>query len=157
MYAKPASASSAHLADVPSFVSGLCSAILTLIALVPSIFVHVKWARIFSLVITIIGAILSTVVFGIDVAIVNAARTGVTQYLGENTNISILYGREVWMSLAAVLLLWTAVVANSVVSCYCCGRVRWNNQECDRKEKYVARVFIFMWCGKSAGIDSWHV
>ena len=153
MYANPPPASGAHLADVPSFVSGLCSAILTLIALVPSIFVHVKWARIFSLVITIIGAILSTVVFGIDVAIVNAARTGVKQYLGENTNISILYGREVWMSLVAVILLWVAVVANSVVSCYCCGRVRWNNQECDHKERYVARVLMW-WCGKDAGFNS---
>jgi hypothetical protein len=122
-------ASSSQLADVLFFVSDLCSAVLTLIALVPSIFVRVKWARIFSLVITIIGAILSTVVFGIDVAIVTAAKTGVEEYLGGNTNISILYGREIWMSLAAVILLWTAVVSHSVVSCYCCGRVRWNDQE----------------------------
>jgi hypothetical protein len=95
----------------------------------------VKWARIFSLVTTIIGAILSTVVFGIDVAIVNAVRTGVREYLGENTNISVLYGREIWMSLAAVVLLWTAVVSHSVVSCYCCGRVAWNNQEGDHHQE----------------------
>jgi len=118
-----------HLLMCSSFSDLPTSAVLTLIALVPSIFVHVKWARIFSLVITVIGAILSTIVFGIDVAIVNAAKTGVHKYLGENTNISILYGREIWMSLGAVLLLWAAVVSHSVVSCYCCGRVRWNNRE----------------------------
>ena len=101
-----------------------------------------KSARIFSLVINIIGAILSTVVFGIDVAIVNAARIGVKEYLGENTNISILYGREVWMSLVAVILLWTAVVSHSLVSCYCCGRVRWKNEESNDQEKYVAPVFM---------------
>jgi len=95
----------------------------------------VKWARIFSLVITIICAILSTVVFGIDVAIVNVARTGVKEVLGENTNISILYGREIWMSLAAVILLWGAVVSHSVVSCYCCGRVKWDDQEQHDQEK----------------------
>jgi len=106
----------------------------------------VKWARIFSLVITIISAILSTVVFGIDVAIVNAARIGVKEYLGENTNISILYGREVWMSLVAVLLLWTAVVSHSLVSCYCCGRVQWNDEECNDEEMYVARVFMWERC-----------
>ena len=111
------------------------SAALTLIALVLSVFLRVKWARISSLVITVIGAILSTVVFGIDVAIVNAARTGVKQYLGATTNISILYGREIWMSLAAVILLWIAVVSNSVVSCYCCGRVRWNDQNRRVQEK----------------------
>ena len=100
-------------------------------------------ARVFSLVITIISAILSTVVFGIDVAIVNAARIGVKEYLGESTNISILYGREVWMSLVAVILLWIAVVSHSLVSCYCCGRVRWNDEECNDQEMYVARVFMW--------------
>ena len=111
------------------------SAALTLIALALSVFVRVKWARITSLVITIIGAILSTVVFGIDVAIVNAAKTGVKDYLGETTNISILYGREIWMSLTAVILLWIGVVSLSVVSCYCCGRVRWNEQKPQDQEK----------------------
>ena len=105
------------------------SAGLTLIALIPSIFVRVKWARILSLVITMIGAILSSVVFGIDVAIVNVARAGVTQYLGPSAEIAIFYGPEIWMSLAAVILLWIAVVSDSVVSCYCCGRLRWNDQE----------------------------
>jgi hypothetical protein len=98
-------------------------------ALVPSVFVRVKWTRIFSLVVTVIGAILSSIVFGIDVAIVNVARLGVNQYLGSNSNIEVAYGPEIWMSLTAVLLLWIAVVSDSVVSCYCCGRVKWNDKE----------------------------
>lgn len=111
------------------------SAGLTLVTLGLSVFVRVKWARISSLVLNIIGAILSTVVFGIDVSIVTVARAGVKKYLGENTNISILYGREIWMSLAAVALLWIAVVSQSVVSCYCCGRVRWNDPKPQAEEK----------------------
>jgi len=103
-------------------------AALTLMALAPSLFVRHKWARIFSLVMIIISAILSTVVFGIDFTIVTVAMAGVRQYLGETSEVAVFYGREVWMSLAAVILLWVAVVADSAVSCFCCGRVMWKDK-----------------------------
>lgn len=57
------------------------------------------------------------------------------EFLGEKSTISVVYGGEIWMSLAAVILLWTAVVSHSVVSCYCCGRVRWNDQDNQDQEK----------------------
>jgi hypothetical protein len=108
---------------------------LTLAALVPSYFVHHKWARIFSLVVNTIGAILSSAVFGIDLAIVSAARSGVKQYL---TDMSISFGPEIWMSLAAVIFLWIAVASHSVVSCYCCGRVRGNDKKCRPLSEHVS-------------------
>ena len=85
-------------------------------------------------------------VFGIDIAIVNAVRTGVKEYLSKNTNISILYGWEIWMSLTAVQQLshtwWFCAIAVDV----------WHGifrNVIIRKSKLV--VFL---CGKDTDINS---
>lgn len=99
---------------------------LTLISLVPEVFWYSRAARITSLVINVISAILSTVVTAIDLAIIIVARSKLQAVLtsaGASSlgfSFAILFGTAPWLSLAAVICLWAAVVTGSIVVCSCC-------------------------------------
>jgi hypothetical protein len=99
---------------------------LTLISLVPEVFWWSRRARIASLVINIISALLSTVVTAIDLAIIIVARSKLQSVLADvgasslGFSFAILFGTAPWLSLVAVIFLWGAVVTGSIVVCSCC-------------------------------------
>ncbi|KAG8830318.1 hypothetical protein FRC17_005075 [Serendipita sp. 399] len=116
-------------------------ATITLINLVPSILLFSKAARIVTLVLNVLSALLSTVVSALDIAIILVAknqiiqaqeRYGITESFG--LEFRLLFGNAPWLGLAATVLLWAAVVAGSIVVCACMGRMRWDEddgEECD--------------------------
>jgi len=99
---------------------------LTLITLVPEVFLYSRRARITSLVFNIISAILSTLVTAVDLAIIIVARSKLQSVLAEvgasslGLGFAILFGTAPWLSLVAVICLWGAVVTGSIVVCSCC-------------------------------------
>ncbi|TFK50975.1 hypothetical protein OE88DRAFT_1712838 [Heliocybe sulcata] len=92
---------------------------LSLVVASTSLFLESHVMSTLSLVIAIITALLSSLVFAIDLALVIVAMNvvkGIT--IG---NFSITFGNAVWMVLAGMVLTWAGVIALSARVCYCCG------------------------------------
>jgi len=87
-----------------------------------------------SLVFAIAAALLGTVVFVIDLAVVLVAKSKVnslTQF-----HLTIQWGNGVWMVLVGVVCTWAGVLFLSARACYCCGvRKRSSYGEKDGLEK----------------------
>jgi hypothetical protein len=87
------------------------------------------------------NALLSTVVFAADLALVLVAKNGtasLTQF-----SISITWGPVVWMTLTAVILSWIGMILLSIPVCGCCGigdtYAEWEAvQHANRQAKKVA-------------------
>ncbi|KAJ7645403.1 hypothetical protein DFH06DRAFT_1279368 [Mycena polygramma] len=92
---------------------------LSLATLTCSLFLASHKLSILALVLSIITALVSTIVFAIDLALVIVAKSQVTQ-LAE-LQFAIQWGNAPWMGLAAVVLTWLAVIALSARACYCFG------------------------------------
>lgn len=73
-----------------------------------------------SLVFAIITALLSTIVFAIDLAVVIVVKNQLPN-LGSSIKLAADFGNGVWMVLTAVILTWAAVILLSARACYCCG------------------------------------
>jgi len=74
---------------------------------------------ILALVVAILTAIVGTVVFAIDLALVIVARNQIANM--PDLQFDVEWGGGVWMILVAVIMTWLAVVLLSARACYCCG------------------------------------
>lgn len=92
---------------------------LSLATLASSLFLASHKLSILSLVLAIITALVSSVIFAIDLAIVIVAKQQVTEL--ENLQFAVQWGNVPWMGLVAVILTWLAVIALSARACYCFG------------------------------------
>jgi len=94
---------------------------LSFIAFINSLFLGSHAVSISALAVSLVTAMLSTVVFAVDLVIVLVAKSKVKDIGGVGHNLSITWGNAVWMMLVAVIFTWTAVLLLSARACYCCG------------------------------------
>jgi len=94
-------------------------ALLTLMPVAASCLVYHKLPWILSLVLSVPTAIVSTVVFAADLALVIVARNKATDYSA--IHLSIDFGNGVWMVLVSTLFTWIAMVLLSARVCRCFG------------------------------------
>ncbi|KAN0130163.1 SUR7/PalI family domain containing protein [Lactarius tabidus] len=107
---------------------------LTLVPVTASCFVYHKLPWIISLVLSVPTAIVSTVVFAVDLALVIVARSKIKDVSA--IHISIDFGNGIWMVLVSTLFTWAAMILLSARVCRCCGFGRMRDQERDfRKEE----------------------
>ncbi|OCB85105.1 hypothetical protein A7U60_g7730 [Sanghuangporus baumii] len=94
-------------------------AVLTLLALLPSLLSYIHAFAILSLIVTVASAIIASISTAVDIAIVAIAMDRV----GDVTtfHFAVEWGNAPWMSLVAAVLLWVVVILQSVVVCGCCG------------------------------------
>jgi len=74
---------------------------------------------IFALVVTILAAIVGSVVLAIDLALVILVRNKIIDQIPYH--FQVIFGPGTWMVLAAVVMTWLAVILLSARACYCCG------------------------------------
>ncbi|KAH7883279.1 hypothetical protein F5I97DRAFT_220571 [Phlebopus sp. FC_14] len=98
----------------------LVAAGLSTLIFILTLFLHSHAAAIIALITAVIAAIVSSVVFAADVALVVVMRDHIDS-LFAGASFSVEFGNGVWMMLAAVALTWVAVVVLSARACYCCG------------------------------------
>lgn len=92
---------------------------LVFLAAFASLFLGSHAFSIFVLVLTIIAAILATVVLGVDLALVLTAKNQLADL--NRFDVEIVFGNGIWMMVVAVALVWLAVILLSARACYCCG------------------------------------
>jgi len=98
----------------------LVAAGMSLVTLASSLFLASHKISILALVLSIATALVSTVVFAIDLAIVIVAKQNVSA-LGTELHFAAQWGNGPWLGLAALISTWLAVVALSARACYCFG------------------------------------
>jgi len=96
------------------------AAAFVFVSMFTSLFLASRAFSIFTLVLTVISAILSTVVMGVDLSLVLTAINKVRD-LNPRFGLEVEFGNGVWMIVTAVVLVWVAVVLLSARACYCCG------------------------------------
>ncbi|KAJ3575273.1 hypothetical protein NP233_g1198 [Leucocoprinus birnbaumii] len=94
---------------------------LALITFFTSLFLASHAVSIFTLFLAVVAALLATVVFGIDLALVLIVKNALKNLLNLNLKFDVAFGGGVWMVLVGVILLWTSVCLLSARACYCCG------------------------------------
>ena len=95
------------------------SAGLALLSLLFSLFLASHAFSIFTLILTIINALVATVSMVIDLTLVLVARSRLPS-LG-TFSITIDFGNAVWMTVTGVILTWIGVGLLSARACYCLG------------------------------------
>ncbi|KAK0494834.1 actin cortical patch SUR7/pH-response regulator pali [Armillaria luteobubalina] len=98
----------------------LVAAALSLAALIPAMCLGSHALAIVALVISIVTALLGTIVFGVDIALVLTLKNQLPS-LSSQIDLGIDFGNGIWMVLVAVILTWIAVITLSARACYCCG------------------------------------
>jgi hypothetical protein len=94
-------------------------AFLTILPVIASCCVFHPAPWIISLVLSVATAIMSTVVFAADLALVIVARHKLkTQH---TVNITIGFGNGVWIVLVSTLFTYVAMFLLAARVCYCCG------------------------------------
>ncbi|KAH6914026.1 SUR7/PalI family-domain-containing protein [Coprinopsis sp. MPI-PUGE-AT-0042] len=79
------------------------------------------WAT-FVLVVAAVAGITSIVALAVDIALVVSVRNHASFTRGQQGNaLQVDFGNAVWMTLAAVGLVWTSVILVAARVCYCCG------------------------------------
>jgi hypothetical protein len=94
-------------------------ALLTVVPVLASCCVYHKAPWIISLVLSVATAIMSTVVFAADLALVIVARHKLKDQ--HTVNVTLSFGNGVWMVLVSMLFTWAALVLLSARVCQCCG------------------------------------
>ncbi|KAI0300471.1 actin cortical patch SUR7/pH-response regulator pali, partial [Multifurca ochricompacta] len=94
-------------------------ALLTLIPVIASCCVYHFAPWIISLVLSVATAIVSTIVFAADLALVIVARDKVKHQ--STVNVSISFGNGVWMVLVSTVFTWMAMLLLAARVCRCCG------------------------------------
>jgi hypothetical protein len=102
-------------------------AFLTLVPVTASCFVYHQLPWIISLILSVPTAIVSSVVFAADLAIVIVARNKIKDVSA--IHVSIDFGNAVWMVLVSTLFTWIAMVLLSARVCRCCGFGRKDDTE----------------------------
>jgi hypothetical protein len=95
------------------------AAILSFITFFNSLFLGSHTVSIIALVFSVITALMSTIVFAVDLALVVVARNNVKSITVGH--FSVDFGNAVWMVLAATIMTWIGVILLSARACYCCG------------------------------------
>jgi len=72
-----------------------------------------------SLVLSVGTAIVSTIVFAADLALVIVAKHKLKQQ--NKVNVTISFGNGVWIVLVSMLFTWAALILLSARACGCCG------------------------------------
>ncbi|ESK97266.1 hypothetical protein Moror_17831 [Moniliophthora roreri MCA 2997] len=97
----------------------LVAAGFAFVGLVPALFLASHGLTILSLVLTVVTALLTTIVFVIDLVVVLTVKNQLPKLT--NNGIGVEFGNAVWMVLGAMLGAWLAVIFLSARACYCCG------------------------------------
>jgi hypothetical protein len=109
---------------------------LSWIGMFTSLWIASHSMLILSLIITIINALLSTLVFGIDLAVVIVARSEVAKLV--QYNFTVGFGNAVWIALVATFITWIGVILLSIPVCGCCGVGRkyhaWEKSQVEKME-----------------------
>jgi len=80
---------------------------------------RVRACEIFTLVVTIISAVVSTIALGVVFGLIGVLKDNIGP-LTDN-EFAVSFGNCPWLVLTATILLWGAVVETSLVACNCCG------------------------------------
>ncbi|KDQ52799.1 hypothetical protein JAAARDRAFT_138073 [Jaapia argillacea MUCL 33604] len=92
---------------------------LSFITSITSLFLASHTIATLSLLSAIFTAILSSIVFAVDLALTIVARNNVHDItIG---TFEVYFGNAIWMVLIGMVLTWMALVALSARVCYCCG------------------------------------
>jgi len=91
---------------------------LSFITFINSIFLGHHAVSIIALIWAVITALVSTVVFAIDLALVIVARSNVKSITVGHFEVT--WGNGIWMVLVATILTWVGVILLSARACYCC-------------------------------------
>ncbi|KAF8504577.1 SUR7/PalI family-domain-containing protein [Russula emetica] len=105
-------------------------AFLTLIPVIASCCVFHTAPWIISLVLSVATAIMSTIVFAADLALVLVARHKLRDQ--HTVNVTISFGNGVWIVLVSTIFTWVAMILLAARVCYCCGFGR--SYEIDNEE-----------------------
>ena len=84
-----------------------------------SLFIASHAFSIFSLILTVVTALLTSIVLIIDIALVVVANANVKSLEGIKVDVS--FGNAVWLILVAVIFTWAAVITLSARACFCIG------------------------------------
>jgi hypothetical protein len=95
---------------------------LSLITFVNSLFLGHHAVSIVALIWSLITALVSTIVFAVDLALVIVARNNVKVI--KVANFEVTWGNGVWMVLTATIFTWVGVILLSARACYCCYKPR---------------------------------
>jgi SUR7/PalI family len=95
---------------------------LSFITFINSIFLGHHAVSIIALIWGVITALVSTVVFAIDLALVIVARSNVKSITVGHFEVT--WGNGIWMVLVATILTWVGVILLSARACYCCYKPR---------------------------------
>ncbi|KAJ7593748.1 hypothetical protein C8J56DRAFT_1160531 [Mycena floridula] len=96
----------------------LVAAGFSFVSFMTSLFLASHGLAILCLVLSIISALLTTVMFALDMALVITAKDQIPPL---TDGFGVGFGNGVWMILVAMICTWTAVVLLSARLCYCCG------------------------------------
>jgi len=92
---------------------------LSFITFINSLFLGSHAVSIIALFLSVVTALVSTIVFAVDLALVLVAKSKVKDITVGDFEVD--WGNAVWMVLAATLLTWIAAILLSARACYCCG------------------------------------
>ncbi|KAI5999870.1 hypothetical protein F5J12DRAFT_270719 [Pisolithus orientalis] len=98
----------------------LVSAALSTIVFVLSLYLHSHAVAIIALITAIVTALVSSFVFAVDVVLVVLVKSHIDS-LFLGANFGVEFGNGVWMVLVAVVMTWIAIVILSARACYCLG------------------------------------
>lgn len=109
---------------------------LSMLGMFTSLWIASHPMLIFSLIVTIINVILSTVVLAVDIALVVVAKNEVSQLTQYNLTVS--FGNAVWIVLVGAIMSWVGLILLSVPVCGCCGVGRkyyaWEQRQVEKAE-----------------------
>ena len=97
------------------------AAAIVFVAAFFSLFLGSHGFAIFVLLLTILAAIASTIVLGVDFALVVTAKNQLAGLNGGSFGLEIVFGNGVWLMLVGCAMVWLAVLLLSARVCYCCG------------------------------------
>jgi hypothetical protein len=87
--------------------------------LLSSLFLASHAMSIVALVMSVLSALLGTLMFAIDLALVVIVKDKLPDLT--NQGFAVAFGNAVWLALAAMVMTWVAVVLLSARACYCLG------------------------------------
>jgi hypothetical protein len=99
-------------------------AFLTLLPVIASCCVFHPAPWIISLVLSVATAIMSTIVFAADLALVLVAKHKLRDQ--HTVNVTVGFGNGVWIVLVSTLFTWVAMILLAARVCYCCGFGRYD-------------------------------
>jgi len=112
---------------------------LTLLTVIPSVLRFFipqlpPFVRVATLLIALMQALVTTVVFAIDIVLVVVARQKVDSVI--HGTLGVFWGDAVWMTGLAMACLWMGVLGLSAFTCGCCGLERkWDGVRASEKEE----------------------